>query len=265
MNPWRTALVTGASAGIGRAFALELARDGVRVVAVARTEEKLKTLAEEAPTGTVEVLVADLAERADVERVEQRLRSSDEPIDLLINNAAIGSQGGLADQPDDLLDRVVDVNIRAPLLLSRTALAVMSERGRGWIINVGSIGAYTPGPGALPYGSSKAFLTHLTESMQKEARHFGVAVTLVAPGFTKTEMPQHAGLAEGHYPGPGFLWCEPEDVAAAGLEALADGRDVCHPGFFYRLLAGLFTFLPRPIVRRLIGNVWKPDDESAPS
>ncbi len=263
MNPWRTALVTGASSGIGASLALQLAHDDVRVVVVARREEKLHELAARAPAGMVEVLAADLGDRSDLERVDARLRSVDQPIELLVNNAAIGSQGALAEQNDERLDAVVDVNVRAPLLLSRTAMSVMGERGAGWIINVGSIGAYTPGPGALPYGSTKAFLTHLTESMQKEGRHSGVVVTLVAPGFTQTEMVQHAGFAEGEYPGPGFLWSKPDDVATAALEAAAKGRAVCHPGLLYRTLAGLFTYLPRPLVRRLIGNAWKPDDAPA--
>jgi hypothetical protein len=259
MNQWRTALVTGASSGIGASIARRLADDDVRVVVVARREDKLRALEASAPEGMVEVLPADLGVRADLERVDARLRSAEHPIELLVNNAAVGSQGALADQTDDRLDMLVDVNVRAPLLLSRTAMAAMGARGRGWIINVGSIGAYTPGPGALPYGSTKAFLTHLTESMQKEGRHSGVTVTLVAPGFTQTEMVQQAGLAEGEYPGPGFLWSKPDDVAAAALEAAAKGRVVCHPGLLYRTLAGLFTYLPRPLVRRLMGNAWKPE------
>jgi len=261
MNQWRTALVTGASSGIGASIARRLADDDVRVVVVARREDKLRELEATAPAGMIEVLAADLGQRADLDRVEERLRSTEDPVELLVNNAAVGSQGALADQTDEWLDTVVDVNVRAPLLLSRTAMAAMGARGRGWIINVGSIGAYTPGPGALPYGSSKAFLTHLTESMQKEGRHSGVTVTLVAPGFTQTEMVQQAGPAEGEYPGPDFLWSKPDDVAAAALEAAAKGRVVCHPGLLYRTLAGLFTYLPRPLVRRLIGNAWKPEAE----
>lgn len=258
MNPWRTALVTGASSGIGASIARHLVDDDVRVVAVARREDRLRDLAAQAPAGMVEVLAADLARRADLARVDARLRSAEQPVDLLVNNAAVGSQGPLAEQTDARLDQVVDVNVRAPLLLSRTAMAAMGARGRGWIINVGSIGAYTPGPGALPYGSTKAFLAHLSESLQKEGRHCGVTVTLVAPGFTQTEMVQQAGVAEGEYPGPDFLWLKPDDVAVAALQAVAKGRVVCHPGLLYRTLAGLFTYLPRPLVRRLIGNAWKP-------
>ena len=225
---WERALVTGASEGIGEAFARELARRGCDVVAVARRRRRLEKLAAElsAQHGVdMEVLPADLTDPEAIAAVEARLETDGAPIDLLVNNAGGASQ----QRPFLELDRErlagdAALNALALLRLTHAAAQAMARRGCGHVINVSAGIAFYPLPGAAAYGASKAFVNSLSEALHYELRDRGVRVTAVCPGFTRTGVQQRLGMNVDWV--PERLWMEPHDVAVAGLRAAARGRPV---------------------------------------
>ena len=256
--PWRTALVTGASAGMGRAFAELLAGHGVdRLVLVARRLDRLQWLASElgaAHSTEVEVLTADLAAASDRLRVEQRLASAEEPVDLLVNNAGLGTWGPFSDLPLDGEEREIEVNVTALVRLSGAVLPGMVDRGRGAVLNVSSMASYQPSPTSATYAATKAFVTSFSESVHEELRGSGVTVTAVLPGFTRTEFHEAAGMTDKVSAVPGFAWLSAEAVAADALAAAASGRALCIPGIAYKLVAGVTTPLPRTAKRWIMGR-----------
>lgn len=254
--PWSSALVTGASSGIGRAFALQLAEADVSLVLVARRADRLDELAAEVGGHTrapVDVLAADLATPAGRQLVADRLKAIDRPIDLLVNCAGLGAAGSFADGDPDRYREIVQVNIEAVVELSHAVLAPMRARHRGWIINVSSLGGHAPGPRFAVYSASKAFVTSFSEALHEELRPAGVVVTAVCPGATRTEFGQVAGAQDGEL--PGFLWQEADAVAAEALAAAAAGKAVRVTGLPNRLTASLTHVLPRSVNRRVAAVV----------
>lgn len=250
------ALVTGASSGIGAAFARQLAERGVHPVLVARREDRLGALAGELARDhgvEAEVLVADLADPDARARVEERLCRSDQVVDLLVNDAGLGGYGRVHTQDPALLQRMVEVNVTALLQLTRAALPGMVQRDRGGVINVGSTAGERPGPHAAVYGASKAFVNRLTEALHEEVRGSGVRVLLLAPGFTATEFQAVAGVADDL--APASLAADPDEVVAAGLRAFEAGRAVCVPRVADRALLHVARALPRVAVRRVSGLI----------
>ena len=249
-HPWSSALVTGASSGIGEAFARALGAGGVDVVLVARRAERLAVLADDLRTRKVdvEVLAADLTEPSDLVRVSDRLADPDRPVDLLINCAGVGSGGPFASGDPDRYRQIIDLNIEAVVELTRVAVGPMVERRRGWILNVSSLGGHAPGPGFAVYSASKAFVTSFSESVHEEVRRAGVVVTAVCPGATRTDFGDDTDASTTV---PDILWQEPEEVAAEGLAAAASGRAVRVTGRINRVSAALTTVLPRSANRRL--------------
>lgn len=252
------ALVTGASSGIGRAFATLLASRNHDLVLVARTEPRLKELADElsATHGVrAEVLVADLAEDDDLARVEARVARTEDHLDLLVNNAGFGSGGRFIDLPLAGEDGQIRLNVLALMRLTHAALPAMVERGRGGVINVSSIGSLQPTPGFATYGATKAFVTSFSEALHEELRGTGVRVMAVCPGLTRTEFHQRAQL--GEVAAPGFAWMSPEDVAKSALAAYERGRALSVPGAANLAVACLTRLFPRVAVRRLSGLATK--------
>ncbi|MEO8692007.1 MAG: SDR family NAD(P)-dependent oxidoreductase [Acidimicrobiales bacterium] len=248
MPIWERALITGASSGIGREFARGLASQGTRLVVVARRQQRLEELALELePSVAVEVFVADLRDRHDVERVASRLGSHREPIDLLINNAAMGRERPLVDAPvQDELDQI-GVNVTALVALSHAAARRMIETGRGTIINVSSIAGNQPRRDLAVYGATKAFVTAFSQSLASELEGTGVTCTLVIPGLTDTEFHPVNGFREAS---PRALWMRPDDVAAKALDAAATGRRIVIPGTINKVLSALATPRPGPLRER---------------
>jgi short-subunit dehydrogenase len=246
------ALVTGASAGIGAALARALAERGVEVVLVARRRDRLESLAASLPVAA-EVLVADLGDPADLARVAARVSSVDAPVDLLVNDAGLGSYGALAEQDPDRLQTLLDVNVTALVRLTRAALPGLVARGRGGIINVGSTAAYQPGPYSAVYGATKAFVRSFTEAVHEETRGTGVRMLLLAPGVTRTEFQAVAGVPDGAF--PAVLTADADEVAAAALAAFAADRDVCIPAWTDRLAVAGSQLLPSSVTRRLRARV----------
>ena len=242
-HPWSSALVTGASRGIGAAIARELGGAGVPVVAVARRAERLDDLAGAVPG--LEPLAADLTDADDLVRVADRARG----VDLLVNCAGLGAQGPFADGDLGTYRQVLGLNVDAVVELTHAALGAMVTRRRGWVCNVSSMGGHAPGPMFAVYSATKAFVTSFSESLHEEVRHRGVVVTAVCPGATRTEFGAAAGADDGDL--PDLLWQTPEQVAAEALAATARGRAVRVTGTVNRVSSAVTTVLPRYANRKL--------------
>jgi short-subunit dehydrogenase len=239
------ALVTGASAGIGTVFAQRLANDGYDLVLVARDRERLEKLAAELPT-EVEVLAADLTDAADLARVEARCAAG---LDLLVNNAGFATAGDFAELPVDGEEKEIRLNVVALTRLTHAALGPMVKRGSGGIINVSSLAGYQPGPWNATYAATKAFVSSFTQAVHEEVKGKGVTVTLLCPGFTRTEFQERAGLrSEG---GPAFLWQRPEPVVDTALRALRRRSAVAVPGWHNRVAAVFSQVLPQSVSRQV--------------
>jgi hypothetical protein len=251
----RLALVTGASSGIGEAFARRLARDDYDLVLVARRVDALESLAAElhqAHGAAVECLRADLTLPAELRQVEARAGAA--PVfDLVVNNAGIGSVGAFAECELDREEELVRLNAIAVMRLSHAALGAMVPRGRGALINVSSLAGMGPYPFTATYGASKAFVNSLTESLAEELRGSGVRVQALCPGFTRTRFQESAGIDPESV--PRFAWMSAESVVEASLAGLARGDVVCVPGAGYKLLHAASGALPRSAFRRFIGAV----------
>ncbi|MEZ5410529.1 MAG: SDR family oxidoreductase [Acidimicrobiales bacterium] len=248
--PWRRALVTGASAGLGAAFARELAAGGAELVLVARNRERLEALARELPV-PCDVLVADLADPADVARVAARTAGGDRdgsPVDLLVNNAGFGTVGDFVDRPIEGEERQVAVNVVALQRLTHAAGAAMVARGSGTILNVASVAGFRPAPRSATYGATKAFVVGFSRAVAAELAPRGVAVTCLCPGLTRTEFHQRAGYDTAGY--PRWAWQEASTVARAGLRGAAAGKVTVVPGVHNRMSGHLMRLLPDAVLRR---------------
>jgi uncharacterized protein len=255
---WTRALVTGASSGIGEAFARRLAERGAGLVVVARREDRLRALADElgARHGTtVEPMPADLRDPEARMAVEDRLASDDEPVDLLVNNAGIGSWGRFDLVDADALQAQVELNVLAVMRLARAALPAMRRRGRGTVVNVSSLVSLQPLPGHAVYAAGKAFVTSFSESLAEESRGSGVSVTAVLPGVIRTEFIGRAVAEEQAGRLPGFVWMSADQVAQAGLAAAAKGDPMCVPGFGFKAFAAASVPFPRAFKRWVAGRV----------
>lgn len=246
-HAYRTALVTGASSGIGESFARLLAGRGADLVIVARRSERLDGLARELVERyrvAVEVLAADLTDPAQRAEVEGRLRT--EPVELLVNNAGYGAFGAFAELPVDDHLAQIELNVAALVRLTHAALPGMVARGRGGVLNVASMAGFTPSPGSATYGATKAYVASFSESLHSEVSGKGVHVTALCPGFTRTDdVPAN------------LLWLRREDVARAGLEAVSAGRALCVPGMQYKAALPALRLVPRPLLRAAVNRMWQ--------
>jgi len=244
-----TALITGASAGLGEEFAWQLATVRHNLVLVARDTARLDALAAKLRSAAgvdVEVIPADLAQSADVGRVAARLMQDHRPVGLLINNAGFGSRGSFIQTELSVLQDQIDVMVRAVMELSHAAALTMVRRGRGAILNVSSIAAYTTGG---TYSAAKAWVKAFSESLAAELKGTGVTVTALLPGLTRTEFHARADLDYRGY--PEVAWLTAADVVARGLADVRRGAVLSTPSLRYGVLGQLARTMPRWLMRAI--------------
>jgi short-subunit dehydrogenase len=233
-----TALVTGASAGLGAEFCRQLAQRCDVIIAVARRGERLAALAEElADAVELHVVAADLGTIEGVARTMEAIRQQG-PVDYLVNNAGFSTFGEFADLPVDGQRGMVNLHVDTAITLCRAAVAFMRERGAGYIINVSSIGAFLPGKGLAVYGATKAFLNCYSQALQAELADAGIEVQALCPGYIRTEF--HLPLIEAGFDKcriPDEMWMNADEVVTASLAALGSGRVLVVPGEANRALA----------------------------
>ena len=255
-----TALVTGATAGIGNAFVRRLARDRYDLVLVSRDAERLEGLANElrASYGVqVEVLAADLADTAGCRTVEARLADRDRPVDLLVNNAGFSVNRRFVTGDIDEEEQMLRVLVRAVLRLTRAAVPGMIERRHGAVINVSSVAGFVP---QGTYSAAKAWVTSFTQGLALDLSGTGVRVLALCPGFTQTEFHERAGIDMRRT--PDWMWLDAEEVVADAFAALARGSVVSVPGMQYKTLVTVARHLPTralsAMARRVRGTRRRP-------
>jgi len=247
----KTALITGASSGIGKAFAQLLAQKGYAVVLTARRGDRLEALAAELREKyqvATHAIVADLAQPNASAQIASELASRRLAIDLLVNNAGYGVPGSYVNVPWLDHERFMQVMVTAVLDLTYRLLPGMIDRGWGRIINIASVAGMVPAPaGHTLYGASKAFLIRFSEALQAENGPKGVNATAVCPGFTFSEFHDVTGTRDRMDKMPGFLWLKADDVAREGYDAVMKGRSVVVNGRIYQFLVWLNGALPRSL------------------
>jgi short-subunit dehydrogenase len=252
------ALVTGASSGIGAAYARALRARGERLVLVARRAERLARLAAE--LGGEEWALAlplDLAEPGAASRLRREVASRGLAIDLLVNNAGLGHTAPFEEQPREVLRTMIDVNVRAVVEVTHAFLPGMKERGRGRIVNVASTAAFQPVPFLSVYAATKAFVLSFTEGLAEELRGSGVRVQALCPGLTQTEFLDLAGTHQG-LPVTRTPMLTAEEVVAASLRGLHRGRLRVVTGWTNRLAVFAQRFVPASVPRRVAAELHRP-------
>jgi short-subunit dehydrogenase len=248
--PGKRAWITGASAGIGKAFAERLARDGYDLVLVARGRERLEALAHALHLQygrNVETIVADLADSTDLALVERKI-ASDAEATMLVNNAGRLNVGSFVSLELDGEEALIRLNVVGTVRLTRAVLPRMIERRAGTIINVSSISGFLPGPFTASYNASKAYINSFTDALDRELDGTGITLQLLCPGFTRTEIIKRAGADASKI--PAWAWMTTDEVVNASLARLGRGL-ICIPGTGYRIFAALLRLLPRRLRRNL--------------
>ncbi len=240
-SPWRRAVVTGATSGIGAAITDRLLADGVAVVAVGRDLARLEALASAHPD-LVEVLAADLGTAEGRSTVVSRIEAETDPVDLVVNNAGFGHVGPFWEIDRSAEAAVIDVNVVALFELTHAAAGVFVARGGGAILNVSSVAAHMVAPDGATYAATKAFVTSLGESLATELPPHGVTITTVEPGLTRTDF--HARAAVDYSDVPNALWSTATEVADAALAGAAKGTPVVVPGVHNKAGRVLFGNTP---------------------
>jgi len=249
----KTALVTGASSGIGKAFAEHLAAKGYGLVLTARRRDRLDELAGQLAAAhgvPTHVIVDDLAEPDAPARIAAAVRASGLQIDFLINNAGYGVPGSYVNVAWADHQRFIQIMMTAVCDLTYRLLPAMIDRGWGRVINIASVAGMVPAPaGHTLYGASKAFVIRFSEALSAENTAKGVHVTAVCPGFTYSEFHDVTGTRQQMKSVPAMLWLDASDVAREGYEAVMRGDPVVVNGRAYRILLWLMGVVPRGLVK----------------
>ena len=241
-----TVLITGASSGIGREFSKLFAEKGYRLVITARREKNLAELKKMYPENNVEVIPCDLGSEAGAEYLYNEVKKRSIKVDILINNAGFGLFGEFYETDIEKEKKMIDLNVKALVELSKYFLQEMLERNSGRILNVASIAAFQPGPYMSVYYASKAFVLSFSEALRNEVRNTGVCISVLCPGPVETEFEKSSELTKSKL----FSKLKPitaEKVAYAGYRGLMKNRAVIIPGFFNRAAITAGTFIPTGI------------------
>lgn len=255
-----TALVTGASSGIGAAIARELAGRGHGLTLVARREERLRELADEVRARhevRAEVIAADLADASERDRLEDAIAGLGLMVEVLVNNAGFGGSRSFVRSDRTRLVEMVRLNCEALCDLQARFAPAMAERGGGAVINVASTAAFQPLPLSAAYAATKAFVLSLSEATHTELAPRGVTVTALCPGPVKTEFVAAAGMAGAEERLPGPFWTPVEQVAREAVDGAAQGRRVVVPGLINRAGAITGQHAPRGLALPLIERLWR--------
>jgi uncharacterized protein len=252
-GPDRTALVTGASSGIGAEIARCLADRGHHVTLVARSADRLEALAAEL-SPDADVLVADLADRAARAALAGRIEANGRVVDVLVNNAGFSTMGPVSASDPEAEMGMIEVDVVAVADLCSRLLPDMVARGRGAVLNVASTAAFQPLPGQAGYGAGKAFVLSYTQSLAGELRGTGVTATALCPGPVHTGFGERAGFTKEDAEAalPSFMWVSAADVARAAVDGMDKGRMVVIPGQANRVAAALAQVTPRSLLVPLL-------------
>lgn len=238
-------LITGASAGLGKALAEEFSRRGYEVLAAGRDEAALEKLT------AVSCHSLDLARPGAGEELARRVLADGHEVDILVCNAGLGLSGAFGEQSQDALDALVQVNMAALTALNRAFLPEMAARGRGAVLNVASTGAWQPGPYMAAYYASKAYVLSLTRALRAEYRGTGVTVSALCPGSIATEFSRRSGRAD-----PGRAM-SPQKAARIAVDGLLRGKGVITPGWENKALHGASKLLPAALMARFVERYQK--------
>jgi uncharacterized protein len=253
-----TALITGASSGIGESFAYALARQNYDLVLVARRQDRLQGVAAKAielGAGHIEIAVFDLGRRDAPRELQARLASVPIEIDFLINNAGFGTAGRFDRLPLEREIDEIELNVTALVALTRLFLPQMVERGRGTIINVASTAAFQPLPYMATYAATKAFVLNFTEAIAAETARSGVRIVALCPGPVRTEF---QAMAKNESPWlPAFVYMDADTVVRQALAAAAHGRRVRINGRINAVGATATRLLPRSLVTAIAGRIYR--------
>ncbi len=255
----KTALITGASSGIGEAFASSLAERGTNLILVARSQDRLQSLAHylsQTHGIRVEVLSMDLSQDHAATTISEEVQARGLTVDLLVNNAAFGTYGPFETLSAQREHQEILVNVAAVVAMTHAFLPAMVERGDGAIINVASLAAFQPYPYMTVYGASKAFVLSFSEALWAENRTRGVRVLALCPGPVKTRFFETMGCEELAVGTP--LRRSSTQVVEAALHALARGRSSVVPGWSNALLSQSSRFLPRAFVAQMTEKLFRP-------
>ena len=248
-----TALITGASSGIGLELAKLFARDGYDLVLVARRREKLETLGKDLTTRhgiRCTAIAADLADPTAPAEIARQLAAASVAVDVLVNNAGFGELGLFADTDLDTVRRMIEVNVTALTVLTKLFLPGMLARRRGRILNVASTAGFAPGPLMAVYYATKAYVISVSEALSEELRGSGVSVTVLCPGPTITEFQAVAHMESARlFRMPGVM--DAQSVARAGYAGLMRGKRMVVPGLLNQVLPLVIRFSPRAMVVRV--------------
>ena len=253
----QTVLITGASSGIGEALARCFARDGHRLVLVARSEDRLRALADalRAEHGVrVDVLPADLTQPGAAQALAAALRRKRRTVDVLVNNAGVLEQGAFNAIAAERHQQMIDLNVSALTAMLAAFVPAMVARARGRVLNVASVAAFQPVPGLATYAATKAYVLSLTESLAEELRGSGVTVTALCPGITATDMLTSAAEHNAQLSNlPGFLISDVATVADEGYRACLAGEVIRVPGVINQAMTLAAGATPKWLLRRVAG------------
>ena len=253
-----TALVTGASSGLGEEFARQLARQKYDLILVARREDRLKAVADEASrlgAAKVKVIAADLSGHESAAALHRQVTSAGIEVDYLVNNAGFGTRGRFDNLPIEREIEEIGLNVTALVALTRLFLPTMVAKRSGTIINVSSVGGFTPVPFMATYGATKAFVLSFSEALAEELKDAGVTVMALCPGATRTEFQKVANVDDAKM--PSFAFMSAETVVTQAIAAAKRGKSVYVNGPINKMMVETTRLTPRKLVAKIAGAMFK--------